>query len=133
MPARGEPRRADGLWKHTCFEAFISDANSGGYAEFNCAPSGDWAAYHFASYRSEPLPLVLAQVPISTEIVTGRLRLAAELDLGCLPGGYRRPFALGLAAVLEGADGELGYWALAHPAEFADFHDRRGFLLQLSC
>ena len=91
MPARGEPRRADGLWKHTCFEAFISDANSGGYAEFNCAPSGDWAAYHFASYRSEPLPLVLAQVPISTEIVTGRLRLAAELDLGCLPGAYRRP------------------------------------------
>ena len=127
MPVRTEPRRADGLWRHTCFEAFVGDTNSGGYAEFNYAPSGDWAAYRFAAYRAEPQPLILVQIPIATGVVTGRFQLAAELDLGCLPGGYRQPFAVGLAAVLEDAGGELSYWALAHSAELADFHDRRGF------
>ena len=44
------PARADDLWRHTCFEAFVSGAG-GAYREFNFSPSGRWQAYAFSSYR----------------------------------------------------------------------------------
>jgi len=36
---------------------------------------------------------------------------------------------IGLTMVLEEADGNLSYWALSHPGDQADFHDRRSFLI----
>ena len=36
---------------------------------------------------------------------------------------------LGLTMVVEEIDGRLSYWALSHPGEVADFHDRRSFLI----
>jgi len=48
MPAT----RADDLWRHTCFEAFVGAASTACYYEFNFAPSTQWAAYRFSGYRS---------------------------------------------------------------------------------
>ncbi|MGD2056793.1 MAG: hypothetical protein PVJ15_08295, partial [Gammaproteobacteria bacterium] len=45
------PRRADHLWRHTCFEAFVMAGAGPGYREFNFSPSGEWAAYAFQGYR----------------------------------------------------------------------------------
>ena len=39
---------------------------------------------------------------------------------------------LGLSAVCEARDGSLQYWALRHPAERPDFHDRRSFALAVA-
>jgi len=66
--AAGEAARQDGLWRHTCFEAFLGlpaapaaapamtqavpAAPATGYLEFNFAPSGAWAAYRFDGYRA---------------------------------------------------------------------------------
>ena len=47
MPDAKPASRADGLWQHTCFEAFISSADSPAYREFNFSPSGLWQAYEF--------------------------------------------------------------------------------------
>src|SRR5881394_2694630 len=44
--------RTDGLWQHTCFEAFVRTAAGSSYYEFNFALSTQWAAYRFNSYRS---------------------------------------------------------------------------------
>ena len=61
--AAGEEPRRDGLWRHTCFEAFVAaPAGCGsGYVEYNFAPSGAWAIYRFDGYRqgmrSEPAPV----------------------------------------------------------------------------
>src|SRR5215471_14541747 len=44
--------RNDGLWRHTCLEAFIRASPGVMYYEFNFAPSTQWAAYRFSSYRS---------------------------------------------------------------------------------
>ena len=44
--------RADELWRHTCFEAFLRTLPGAAYYEFNFAPSTQWAAYRFSSYRS---------------------------------------------------------------------------------
>ena len=53
LPSSGFARRADGLWQHSCFEAFLRAVPGASYHEFNFAPSGDWAAYRFGRPRSE--------------------------------------------------------------------------------
>ena len=57
VPAPAPPVRTDGLWRHTCFEAFIAPAGSSEYWEYNFSPSGAWAAYHFTAYRTGMTPL----------------------------------------------------------------------------
>ena len=52
LPPVMTPARADELWQHTCFEAFVRAASGPSYYEFNFAPSTEWAAYRFDSYRS---------------------------------------------------------------------------------
>jgi hypothetical protein len=42
-----------------------------------------------------------------------------------------QPLRVGVAAVIEEADGQLTYWALAHPSAQPDFHHRLGFVLQV--
>src|SRR5216683_8238558 len=51
VPLSGAGERADSLWKHTCFEAFVAPADASSYHEFNFSPSLDWAVYRFSGYR----------------------------------------------------------------------------------
>jgi hypothetical protein len=130
-PAPSQP--ADGLWRHTCFEAFIAGQGSTAYCEFNFSPSGEWAMYGFTRYREGMAPLGRALPPrVAVSVTDDRLALEAviprEILLG-LPGGTM--LRLGLAAVIERSDGGLSYWALAHPGERPDFHDPAGFVLEI--
>jgi hypothetical protein len=53
VPSQTVPNRADKLWQHTCFEAFIAEEDIAlGYREFNFAPSTEWAIYQFSGYRN---------------------------------------------------------------------------------
>ena len=47
LPPTAAGERRDGLWRHTCFEAFVTAPGVSGYYEFNFSPGGDWAAYRF--------------------------------------------------------------------------------------
>ena len=131
IPTPGPQRFRDGLWSHSCFEAFIAIDGAPAYRELNFAPSGEWAAYGFTSLREGRARL--ETVPrFTTRRDAERLELEALVDLGTL---FDRPWSLvrlGLAAVIESADGTLSYWALRHPAERPDFHHRGSFLLSLS-
>lgn len=134
-PAASRSRR-DGLWNHTCLEAFLAVPDQESYREFNLAPSGDWNVYQLQRYRSElhPDPAFEA-LPFHVERHTTGLDLRLEIDLGSfLPPGC--PLELGLTAVLELQSSEvqgreLQYWALAHTGPVADFHRRDSFLLRL--
>jgi hypothetical protein len=128
-----EPRpavRADGLWRHTCFEAFIA-GGGGEYWEYNLSPSGAWAAYHFSGYREGMAPLLKGAAPqISVESTAESLTLRARIDLGWLAraaGGSA--LKLGLAAVIGDQAHALSYWALAHPSEEPDFHHADSFVV----
>ena len=52
IPRRAAPRRAERLWEHTCFEAFVAPGAGAGYYELNFSPSTAWAAYAFDDYRA---------------------------------------------------------------------------------
>jgi len=130
LPAPTLPGFADGLWQHTCFEAFVAEAGSTAYREFNFSPSGQWAHYAFASYR-QPEPLGRDHPPhLAVRQQSDALWLEASVPLPALPPGHA--FDLGLSSVLEHGDGQLSYWALAHPDSRPDFHRREAFILKLS-
>jgi hypothetical protein len=134
IPLAALPRRVDGLWKHTCFEAFIGVQDSPAYVEYNFSPSGEWAAYRFRSYRDGgPFEDKSLTPDISVEHSTDQLTLTAMIRLDRL--ALIRPgptFRVGLSAVIEAADGALSYWALKHPGEKPDFHHADSFVLELA-
>lgn len=147
----GPSIRADHLWQHTCFEAFISVVGETAYHEFNFSPDGRWAVYAFTAYRqpdrvadkaadswadraNPPAP------EITLRTLPNCLQLSAVLRPGLLPSGLcGKTLAIGLSAIIETrADRRrpgtppLSYWALRHPAERPDFHDRRAWVLRLA-
>lgn len=128
LPGLATPRRVDGLWRHTCLEAFVRGVGHDGYLEFNLAPSTEWAAYRFDGYRAGMAPAPLT--PAIEVARTDDLELRAEIDLtGCGLDGL--DWRVGLSAVIEAADGGLSYWALGHPAGKPDFHNGDCFALEL--
>jgi len=126
-------RRADGLWRHTCFEAFVAAAGTAGYYELNFSPARDWAAYRFAGYRTGMCAATLDQPPaLEVRCSSDALELAATVHLaGLAPLRHAPALRLALAAVIEENDGRLGYWALWHPPGNPDFHHSEGFTLEL--
>jgi hypothetical protein len=133
IPARGEARRADKLWQHTCFEVFCSHSVTSAYYELNFSPSTEWAMYRFDAYRSGMTGVETTLVPrIDVHSHAGGLDLDASVNLGVLAALRDSPvLRLGLSAVIEEADGRLSYWALAHPAPKPDFHHAGAFALSL--
>src|SRR5687767_13413637 len=63
LPEPRPPVRTDGLWRHSCFEAFIGHGGANDYWEYNFSPSGAWAAYHFCTYREGMAPLLKGAAP----------------------------------------------------------------------
>lgn len=127
--ANSKGTRRDLLWEHTCFEAFLGLPNDERYWELNVSPSGDWNLYRFERYRQGGEPEVAAIAPTITVQHGGRgLRCRVQLDpRGFWPASVVPDIALTM--VVERVGGSLSYWALAHPGDQADFHDRRGFLV----
>ncbi|HYW15993.1 MAG TPA: DOMON-like domain-containing protein [Allosphingosinicella sp.] len=152
-----EPARGDGLWRHTCFEAFVRLGGDEEYLEFNLAPSGDWAAYRFLRYREGMAPAKGTAVShLGTQYRAGPLdgeararlkesgidtlerfepaffTLETELSFPNEMGlAVARPWNIGLSTIVEERNGRMSYWALAHPPGKPDFHDPACFALEL--
>jgi hypothetical protein len=128
VPAFAGKGRGDDLWRTTCFELFLKDADGAGYGEFNFSPSERWAAYRFDDYRSggkDAEPRTLPEVTGSGGSFT--YVLTATLEMRELDGAV----AVGLSAVIEEKDGTKSYWALAHGPGQPDFHYPACFALPL--
>ena len=133
IPSPGLPGRADRLWEHTCFEAFIGVKSDPAYYEFNFSPSGEWAAYAFRAYRDGgTLEAARLKPAIETHRAADSLELNAGIDLSSLSGIQLNSWLrIGLSAVIEEQDGRLSYWALKHPVARPDFHHPAAFALEL--
>jgi len=126
LPALAALGRADGLWQHTCFEAFVRPRGEAAYCELNLAPSRLWAAYSFDAYRCGMQPLHMQPPHIETAREGDRLELWAALHLP-----VEGPWQLALSAVIEEKNGRKSYWALAHPPGKADFHHPDSFVHEI--
>lgn len=133
MPPVTAPTRSDELWRHTCFEAFVRASVGADYYELNFAPSTQWAAYRFSSYRSGMSVAMEVGAPIiEVQSSTGRYTFQVTLEFDQLSGLPRLAgWHLGLSAVIEDSDHRISYWALAHPAGKPDFHHAECFVHEL--
>lgn len=122
-PETVEPERAHELWRHTCFEAFAPTDD--GYREFNLSPSGAWASYRFDGYRSGMTVAEERAEVLDLEPTEIWVALEALVEV---PAHVTR---IGLSAVIEDVEGNISYWALAHPAGKPDFHHPDSFALVL--
>ncbi len=129
MPLPGEARRVDGLWEHTCFEAFLGDGDA--YYELNFSPSGEWALYRFERYRTALSSPTCAAPSIKIASTESRFDLYAEFLLDDLPLNHPLSRPLGLSAVIEEKNGDIAYWALAHGEGAPDFHNASCFIGQI--
>ena len=134
LPPATASARADELWRHTCFEAFIRASPNAGYYELNFSPSGQWAAYQFSGYRSGmQVANEITEVPIKMRSSPDGCALQASLSLDQFRDLPRdRSWRLGLSAVIEDATGRISYWALAHPSGKPDFHHADSFTCEFS-
>lgn len=130
-PAAGVPERRHELWRRTCAELFIGEPPGRGYLEWNLSPSGHWNLYRFDDYRAGGRE---APEDVDPSLELSRTTTGAVIE-GALPLGplrlERSRLVLGVCAVVETSDGALSHWAAHHPAARPDFHDRRGFVLDL--
>jgi len=127
LPAALPPSRADKLWEHSCFEAFLRAVGDEAYFEFNFAPSRQWAMYRFDRYREAMREVTELAVPRIADLLIAE---GYELHPVIYP-QTDRPSLLGLSAVIEEQDGRKSYWALAHPPGKPDFHHPDCFVLEL--
>jgi hypothetical protein len=128
IPDQATPQRTDGLWQHTCCEAFIGNSGQKTYYEFNFSPSTEWAAYRFNDYRagmSVANEVVAPSVGIQRHDQT--IELSATIDLTSLSLGAN--LRIGLSVVIEERSGRKSYWALAHSPGKPDFHHAGSFVL----
>jgi hypothetical protein len=132
IPSGTSSGRTDGLWQHSCFEAFLKPQDAASYTELNFSPSGQWAAYSFAGYRQGmadlPLHGIACSSSMSQDDGRGQLVVRAAILTADSP---LLPCQLSLSAVIEARDGTKSYWAVRHPPGKPDFHHPDCFALTL--
>jgi hypothetical protein len=132
LPPQTRSQSADGLWKTTCFEAFLRVQGTIGYVELNFSPSSEWAAYRFDGYRQGMSAIATERPP---RIVCRRrddtLTADIDVDLRSL-GALRADLHLALSTVVKDRRGGISYWAIAHPPGKPDFHHADGFALRIA-
>lgn len=126
--------RHDGLWKHTCFEAFVRQGDEERYVELNFAPTGEWAAYTFDRHREGRRDFSVTNRPFAFR---GSRESWQNDSRGWSfsTGDIFDPnvdWHVGLAAVIEARDGSTSYWALEHAPGPPDFHNPACFLLTVA-
>jgi hypothetical protein len=125
------PERKDNLWEETCFELFIGSKDSNHYWEFNLSPSGDWNVYRFKAYREERTEEPsFTSLPFVVQQQMDALMLSLEFDLDKLI-APNRALNIGISAVIKHREGMITRWALKHPCNKADFHNRESFIIEL--
>ena len=132
-PAPAETSATDGLWAHTCFEAFFSEQSASSYRELNFSPSTRWAHYRFERERvRDEAPPSLAAPGVQFSMVAND-QCALSTTVAIKPHRMgEAPTLFAPTADLELADGGLSYWAVHHPKPTPDFHARDGWRIPLA-
>lgn len=125
-----KPIRKDNLWETTCFEFFLAVKDSERYWEFNLSPSGHWNIYSFDAYRQGMQEeMAFVALPFSMQMRSDALLLSLDLDLDRIV-QEDRVLEVAISTVIKLKDDRIFYWALAHPGQQADFHDRNSFIFK---
>jgi hypothetical protein len=118
------PHFRDELWTTTCLEIFLQEKGQNAYEEWNFSPSGNWAYYHFQSYRQPSGGALRLQPlePLNWIKNDHQLLLQVKIPLYQSFTAEKPNLRYGVTAVVHVKSGEKQYWALEHAGEKPDFH-----------
>ena len=116
--------RRDGLWQHSCFEAFFRFADSAKYLELNLSPFSAYNAYLFEAYRSQMQEYNIRPPLLSANREKDSYGFSAKLEAFDI--SFFSHFSA--TAILEFKSGELSHWATKHAASKPDFHLSESFI-----
>jgi hypothetical protein len=128
--AAQQVRPGTDLWKHTCFELFLSEQNQRQYWEYNFSPARQWATYAFADYR-EPASLPTTRTPVIEPPQRSEMEFSQHVRFTPQAPLANKPLAIGVAAIIETTDGQRHFYALRHCGDKPDFHLRESFVLKM--
>lgn len=127
FPPEAKQRRANELWKATCFELFLANSKHEAYYELNFSSSFSWNFYRLSAYRAELEEMALLSSP-KIEIMRKEDEVQVFFELA-LEAGFLAQFDLyNVAVVLLKKENERGFWSLKEMREAPDFHCRENFL-----
>jgi len=125
-------QRLNNLWQTICFEFFLTTIDTSRYWEFNLSPAGHWNVYRFQDYRQGmQLETAFTDFPFTFSLKNNSLELDLDLDLQKLDLA-QKTINIGVSTVIADKNKQISHWAIAHPRQTPDFHDRASFLLQFS-
>ena len=128
------PSRVDGLWCHTCFEAFMRFEDSEAYYELNASPTDDWNLYSSSGYHQDRIADDrINYIFQESHFSEGIYRKVIHVDFANIfPADLNKlDLHMGITAVLEDRNQNLSYWAHTHCDTRPNFHMLESFSLQL--
>ena len=118
---KNHAKRADELWRATCFEMFIKNSNSKKYWELNIAPNGSWNFYRFSDYkkdRQEESRVLTPKVLFKQE----RDEVSVNVEVDFTEKLFDESVDFNLALILLDIEGKRHFYTLNPKEGVADFH-----------
>jgi len=117
-------KRADELWKATCFELFLANSKKEEYYELNFSSSLAWNFYYLKTYRADVTEVTNVSTPqIELHKTNNSFKITIELELENL-----EEFDIcNVACIVLRKNEERTFWSKKHQNSVADFHDRKNF------
>ena len=121
FPKRDKFKRADELWKATCFELFLANSKIQSYYEINISPTLHWNIYRLAKYRAEPKELMVSNEPL-IELREDKKHYEIDFELECKELDLAEFDQYNLAVILLNRENEREFWTVNPVGESPDFH-----------
>ena len=124
FPSKSIPKKANELWKSTCFELFLGNEKEETYYELNFSSSLAWNFYYLSTYRGEVEELTLLNSPkVERFEAKDEFKILFELSVENV-----EDFELyNVACILLNKEHKRTFWTIKHLNSQPDFHDKASF------
>ena len=126
FPKKEKLKRANELWKATCFELFLANSKTQSYYEINISPTLHWNIYYLDTYRAEPKEVIVSSEPL-IKIREDKQSYEIDFELKCEALDLEEFDQYNLAVILLNVENERKFWVVNPVGESPDFHNRGSF------
>lgn len=125
FPKQSKLKKANELWKATCFELFLADEEER-YYELNFSSSLVWNLYVLDAYRAEPKEFELEEEPNITIVQKdNEFHIVFELETKAI--NFEKFKYYNMATILLNKEKERTFWTINHLNDTPNFHNKESF------
>ena len=126
VPNKEKLKRANELWKTTCFELFLANSKEEKYYELNISPTLAWNFYTLSEYRAVPKEVAEEIEPlIMSRRDEENYEITFELESKTV--NFEAFDTFNLACILLSNAKKRTFWSLNPQHGLPDFHNQQSF------